>query len=270
MHRAHAQARTERSADPHRPRHAHGPAVPQLLDPGAPPRGAAGERLPAGPREAPFRAPDCLPRHERASGPDGRVLRPSRRVALVRPERRLRPALPLSRLEVRRHRPVRRYAVGAGAVELREEGEAAVVSARRARRPPVDLHGPARDAAAAPGVGVRHGARVPVVLVEAAPGVQLAAGARRGHRLEPRLVPAPRRPEHRSALQGGARQPVQPGRPPSRVRGGRERGWPLHRRPPQHRGRPVLLAHHAVGDAVVHDDRAARQPFHPRPLLDPD
>ena len=47
-------------------------------------------------------------------------------------------------------------------------------------------------------------------------------------------------------------------------------GGLVHRRPAQRRGRQLLLAHHAVGHAVVHDDRSAREPFGARPLLDPD
>src|SRR4026209_453360 len=43
---------------------------------------------------------------------------------------------------------------------LQEKGKAAVVSARRARQHPVDLHGPSRHAAAAAGMGIRDGARV--------------------------------------------------------------------------------------------------------------
>ena len=93
---------------------------------------------------------------------------------------------------------------------LRAQGEADVLSAGRARRRAVDLHGSAGSAAAASRMGIRDGARGAVVHVEALPGVQLAAGDGRRHRLEPRLVPAPRRPQHRSAVQGRARQPVQP------------------------------------------------------------
>ena len=46
-------------------------------------------------------------------------------------------------------------------------------------------------------------------IVQAAAGMQLAAGDGRRHRLEPRLVAAPRRTQHRSAVQGCERQPVQ-------------------------------------------------------------
>ena len=136
---------------------------------------------------------------------DRRVLRPSRRLAVVRPQRGERPALPLPRLEIRPHRPVHRRAVGAVRKRLLPEDQAEVLSADRARRRAVDLHGPAREAAAAAGVGIRHGAGEPQLHVEAAPGVQLAAGDGRRHRFQPRLVPALRRAQHRSAVQGLAR-----------------------------------------------------------------
>ena len=74
----------------------------------------------------------------------GRVLRPSRRVAVVRPQRGRRAALPLSRLEIRRDRPVRRSAVGAGP-KAASAGKIKLdrLSAGEARRRAVDLYGPA-------------------------------------------------------------------------------------------------------------------------------
>ena len=96
---------------------------------------------------------------------DRRVLRPPRRLALVRPQRGMRAALPVSRLEVRRHRAVHRRAVGAGGVRLREEDQAQVLSAGRARRRALDLHGPARAAAAAARMGIRDRAAPPDVHV---------------------------------------------------------------------------------------------------------
>ena len=206
----------------------------------------------------------------RPARPDRRVLRPSRRLAVVRPQRGSRLALPLSRLEIRRHRPVHRGSVRAGGERLLPAGQAQILSAGRARRRAVDLYGRARKAAAAAGVGVRHRSRRAPLRRQAHPGIELAAGDGGRHRFEPRVVPAPRRSQHRSAVQGRQGQPVQHGGLAAGVRGGRERRRPLHRRPPQCRERPLLLAHHPVGDAVLHHDRAARQPFGPRPFLDPD
>ena len=153
-------------------------------------RGAARERMPAGAGEAARRAAAGLARHARPLCADRRVLRPSRRLAVVRPQRAQRAALPLSRLEIRPHRPVHRGAVRAVRERLLPEDQAEVLSAGRARRRAVDLHGPAREAAAAAGVGIRHGAGEPQLHVEAAAGVQLAAGDGGRHRFQPRLVPA--------------------------------------------------------------------------------
>ena len=75
--------------------------------------GVAGERMPAGADQAAVRAAAGLARHARPARADRRVLRASRRVAVVRPQRTQRAALPLSRLEIRPHRPVHRGAVGA-------------------------------------------------------------------------------------------------------------------------------------------------------------
>ena len=63
------------------------------------------------------------------------------------------------------------------------------------------------DAAAAARVGVHHRAADADLHVQADAGIQLAAGHGGRHRLEPRLVPAPRRPELRSAVQGSEGQP---------------------------------------------------------------
>ena len=71
-------------------------------------------------------------------------------------------------------------------------------------------------------------------------------------------------------FKGAQGQQLQPQRRAAGVRGGREPRRPVHRRPPQRRERQLLLADHAMGDAVVHDDRAARRPHRARPLLDSD
>ena len=106
--------------------------------------------------------------------------------------------------------------------------------------------------------------------LEAVAGMQLAAGLRGRHRLQPRVVPALRRAQVRSAVQGHQGQRVQHGRPQAVLRGRRLRWRPVRRRPPQRRGRHLLLAHHPVGDAVLHDGAAARRSSCARPLLDTD
>src|SRR5580704_10881741 len=80
-----AQKRTERIIDPDRPRHAHGPAFPLLLDAGAACRRASGGRVPAGAGQDHVRAARGVPRLQRQIRPDRRILRPPRRLAVVRP-----------------------------------------------------------------------------------------------------------------------------------------------------------------------------------------
>src|SRR5712692_1121671 len=151
----------ERDSHPDRARHSDGAALPALLAAGAARRRAAGARLPAGAREAALRATDRVSRHAEPPRPGRRVLRAPRRLALVRPQRGKRAALLLSRLEVRRHRPVRRDPLGARQPEAVPAHEAQVLSADRARRRAVDLHGPARAAAAPARARVDRGAREP-------------------------------------------------------------------------------------------------------------
>ena len=102
-----------------------------------------------------------------------------------------------------------------------------VLSAGRARRRAVDLYGAARAPAAAAGMGIRDGAGRAALRLEAAAGMQLAAGDGRRHRFQPRLLPASRQHQLRSAVQGRQGQPVQSQRRAAGVRGGRERRRPL-------------------------------------------
>ena len=83
--------------------------------------------------------------------------------------------------------------------------QAAVVPARRTRRRAVDVHGTARRAAAAAGVGIHHGAARADVHEQAPSGMQLASGDGGRDRFQPRVVPASRRPRLRPAVQGGER-----------------------------------------------------------------
>src|SRR5262249_16896999 len=148
--------RTERSPLPNRPRHADGQPVPGQLAAGPARLGIAGARLSAGPRKALVRAVVGVARLERQARTDRRVLRPPRRLAVVRPKQTWRPGVPITRLEIRPHRPMRRGAVGAVRERLLPEDQIETLSADRARRRALDLHGPARKAAAGAGVGIRH------------------------------------------------------------------------------------------------------------------
>src|SRR6266436_8996506 len=190
--------RTERPADANRSRHPDGPDVPRLLAPGPVGRGTAGEQLPAGTREDAVGAAARLPRQRGQIRTDRRILRPPRRVALVRAQRGAWPALLLSRLEIRRDRPVHRRPVRAARERLLPEDQAQVLPIGEARAGAVDLYGPARQATAAAGMGIRDGAGGADLHLQAPAGKQLAASHGGWHRFEPRLLPASRRPRLRS------------------------------------------------------------------------
>src|SRR5215471_5456769 len=144
-----AAQRPERSSDPDRARNANGPHVPLLLAARAAGGGTSRKRMPAGAGENPVGTPARLSGYRRALRPDRRVLRAPRRVAVVRQERRVRPALSVSWLEIRRDRAVHRGSLGAGGKRLLSQDQTQVLSAGRARRCAVDVHGSAREAAAA-------------------------------------------------------------------------------------------------------------------------
>src|SRR5215813_2388274 len=167
--------RTERPADANRSRHLDGPHVPRLLAPGAVGRGAAGERLPAGAREDAVGAAARLPRQRGQIRADRRILRPPRRVALVRPQRGAWPALLLSRLEIRRDRAVHRRPLRAARERLLPEDQAQVLPVGEARAGAVDLYGSAGEATAAAGMGIRDGAGRSDLHLQAPAGMQLAA-----------------------------------------------------------------------------------------------
>ena len=116
-------------------------------------------------------------------------------------------------------------------------------------------------------MGVRHGTGEPQLHVEAAAGVKLAPGDGGRHHFQPRLLPALRRAQQRPAVQRLERQRVQHGRHEAGVRGGREPRRALHRRATKRRERQLLLARHAMGNACLYYDSAARRPSGAWPLL---
>ena len=164
------------------PGHADGRTAPPSLDSGADGGGTAAAELPAGAGAIARRAADRVPRHPRAARPDGRILRASRRLAVVRAQRGERTALPVPRLEIRRDRAMRRCAVGAGRVGLLPEDQAQGLSVRRDRRRDLGLHGSAGRTAA--GAELRMGAPQAVAALhhQALAGEQLAAGDGGRHR----------------------------------------------------------------------------------------
>src|SRR5262249_8503304 len=139
-----------------------------------------------------------LPRQRGQIRADRRILRPPRRVALVRPQRGAWPALLLSRLEIRRDRPVHRRPLRAARERLLPEDQAQVLPVGEARAGAVDLYGPARQAAAAAGMGIRDGAGRSDLHLQAPAGMQLAASHGGWDRFEPCLLPAPPRSVLRS------------------------------------------------------------------------
>src|SRR5258707_2045322 len=166
--------RTERPADANRPRHHDGPHVPRLLAAGAVGRGATAERLPAGAREDVVRAAARLPRQRGQIRANRRILRPPRRVAVVRPQRGARLALLLSRLEIRRDRPVHRRPLRAARERLLPEDQAQVLPAGEARSGAMDQHWPAPEATAATGMGIRDGAGRSELHLQAPAAMKLA------------------------------------------------------------------------------------------------
>ena len=103
-----------------------------------------------------------------------------------------------------------------------------------------------------------HGSAGADLHLQALAGMQLAAGVRGRHRLQPRVVPALRRAEERPAVQGHQGQRVQHGRPQAVLRGGRLRRRAVRGRAAQRRGRHATTGASPLGDAVLHHGAAAR------------
>src|SRR5262245_12028568 len=110
---------------------------------------------------------------------------------MVRPQRGVWAALSVSRLEIRRNRPVHRAAVGARGKRLRAQDQAALLSLGRARRGALDLYGAARAPAAAAGMGICDGQTRAALRVQALAGIQLAASDGGRHRFKPRVLATP-------------------------------------------------------------------------------
>ncbi len=269
------KARDQRPAHPDRAGNADGRDVPAVLDPGPSRRGAAGERLPAGPGQAAVGAADRIPRHRGPVRPDRRVLRAPRRLALVRPQRGVRAALRLPRLEVRRDRPVRRDPV----------------RARRAAQQPLredQAHSPTRWSRSATSCGPTWATRRSTPDAARSGSSSACPPGRRFtskrwqecnwlQALEGGIDSSHVSWLHsgglnaRPAVQGGRGQQVQPGRPQALLRGRRESDGGLFigaRRNAEDGHYYWRIT--PVGHAQLHDDPAARRPPDPRPLLDPD
>ena len=249
-----------------------GSDVPQLLDSGAAVGGTAGERLPAGAGEAVVGAPAAFRDSAGTLWPDRRVLRPSRRLPLVRAQRGMRHPLSVSRLEVstspdsasRCRRSPRKTASPAS--------QSSIVPASRAGRHSVDLHGARR----------RSGRRCPSgnsslvpparrrFISKRSAGMQLAASDGRRHRFQPCVLAASGDLNSDPLFKGAKGNQYNLNDMRAGIRGRESPRRALHRRAAQCGGRQLLLADHAVGHAVLHDDAAARRPSRSRPFLDSD
>jgi hypothetical protein len=119
-----AQTGTERVDLPDRPRHADGRAFPAVLDASTAGRGTTRQRLPTGTGQASGRAAGGVPGQRWLLRPYRRVLRPPWGVVVVRPQREVRPPLPLPRLEIRLYRSMHRSTFGAGRKRLCQEDQA--------------------------------------------------------------------------------------------------------------------------------------------------
>ena len=138
------------------------------------------------------RGPRRLSRQRRPARRAGRALPAPPRVARARPQRGMRPALPLPRLEDRRRRQHRRAPVGAAGQRARSGGtEAPDLSVPRSRRLRLGVDGrPGRAGAEFAAAGVGALARHPHQHRQDARQLQLGAGARRRDRLGAQLEPA--------------------------------------------------------------------------------
>src|ERR1700679_1061923 len=181
----------------------------------------------------------------------------------------MRPALPVSRLEIRRDGAMRRTAIGAGSDRLSRQNQTAVVSVGGTGRRAVDLYGAGGTPAGIARIRIRPNAAGKTLRVQTVAVLQLVAGAGGRHRFQSRLLAASRRAAFRSADDRLARQPIQHGRSGAGVRSGGPAGGPVHRGGPGRWAWLALLAHHTVVHAGFHDDPAARATPDPWPFLDP-
>ena len=136
--------------------------------------------------------------HQRSRRHHGSPLSAPLRVAVLRTQRGGRAALRLSRLAVRRRRQLPGHAERTEASGFPQNASRPRATRDRAQRPDLDLHGQARDAAAAAelraGAAARERIHQPVLR---AARMQLAAGAGRRHRHLAFRLPARRRRDAR-------------------------------------------------------------------------
>ena len=172
---------------PRRGRRADGRHHAAALAAGVHERGGCGTRRRAGARAPARRGPGRVSRHARRRGRRRRALSASRRVAGARPQRGVRPALPVSRVESRRAGHRRRDAIGAADVHARQARAPSGVSDARGGRLRLGLHGPAGNDARFRAARVRTDARHQSRDRQDARRVQLGADPGRRDRLGAQL-----------------------------------------------------------------------------------
>ncbi len=186
------------------------------------------------------------------AGADRRILRPSRREPVVRPQRGKRHPLPLPRLEVRRDRAMRRRPLRAGGKRLLFQDQAHELSPDRARRRAVGLSRPARTQAGGARLRLDAGGARPALRLQARPGIQLSAGNGGRRRFDPFGLPASLLGRRRSPAQARSGEPrADARRYAPRVPADTVARRPSRGDPPQRRRGPVLLARHAMAHAVL-------------------
>ena len=136
----HANCSQQRDADARWAGHAHGQSDAGILDPRLSFLGAEGRRR-ADAAHAAGRAAHRLPRHRRPGRHHGASLPAPLRLAVLRAQRGRRPALRLSRLEVRRRRQLPRHAERAAGAGLQGPHQGQGLQGGRARGLRLDLHG---------------------------------------------------------------------------------------------------------------------------------
>src|SRR5258706_2320291 len=187
----HAQAGRQRAVDAGRAGHADGRSVPLLLVAGADAARAAEAGLRPGAAAAPGRGSGRVPRFRRQNRHSARALPAPAVVAVLWPQRGERPALRLSRLEIRRRRALRRHAERAARVEFPPQGAANRLPGARMGRLHLGLHG-RRGPGAAGAARARMGdlAGEPPLERQMVLRGELRPGARGRARQLPHLVPA--------------------------------------------------------------------------------
>ena len=185
-----AQAGGKRALDAGRPGYGDGCGHAAVLDPGAAARGDAGPRRRSRARPAAGRGPRGLPRQHGGGRPAGRLVPAPGRPAVLRPQRAVRAAVHVPRLEVHRGRALHGHAERPAGQRLQGPDPAHELPVRGAPWHGLGLPGTRTARPAVPGHGLDRSPAGPPGGVEAAAVVQLRPGHGGRLRPVPHLVPA--------------------------------------------------------------------------------